>query len=213
MKTEIKSCMPDLLSSLQTMLSEAVYAKDWLVMNMLQLEMTVKVCQKTWPQLRSSSHHVQCYNHQVLEFYADHRPELKDMHKFAEDVEGASLNCVIISPHTPTLVSPDIADADDEDESPNSKSLDDQFFEIGLLLLLEPALDLKHPSMTEARRHFIEDVGKYGDMRLQVAGVLQKCWENLSDERLQLIDLMVKPLLELVQSSSEEVSSVCKALQ
>ena len=86
---------------------------------------------------------------------------------------------------------------------------------VGLLLLQQEDLDLNDPSMSDKRRHFIESVGKYGDLRAQIASVLSERWQNVSVEARTgdvLIEMMVKPLLGLVSSSSEQVSEMAKGM-
>ena len=86
-------------------------------------------------------------------------------------------------------------------------------FDVGLQLLLEETLDLGSAKMTTARRDYIENVGKYGDLRVKVQACLLSRWANVSVAKrgeTAMIDLMVKKLLELVSSSSPAVSKMSR---
>jgi hypothetical protein len=157
-----------LLSVFSQLLTFEVYSKDWIVMNMLQYQVTLK----------------------ILEFASGH-------------LNAASF-----------LGVQDIR-ASTADGLGNLGECDDLFFIVGLKLLREESLDLTSDAMSLARRNFIEQVGKYGDIRAQVVGVLESRWSNVTQEKRAeptMIDLMVKPLLELVESSSPEVSIMARKM-
>jgi hypothetical protein len=157
-----------LLSVFGSLLTTEVYSNEWIVMNMLQYQVTLK----------------------VLEFASGH-------------LNAASF-----------LGVQDIR-ASTADGLGNLGECDDLFFVVGLKLLREESLDLTSDLMSTARRNFIEQVGKYGDIRAEVVTVLETRWNNVSLEKRAdptMIDLMVKPLLELVESSSPEVSIMARKM-
>ena len=156
-----------LLSAMGQLMTVQVFPADWLVMTMLQYQVTLQILEFAAGQLNAAG------------FLG------------VQDIRASTAD---------GLLSPNECDA--------------LFFVVGLTLLREESLDMASLTMSPARKHFIVEVGKYGDLRAKVVEVLQMRWANVDLERrgqVEMMDLMVKPLLELVSSSSESVvmNSVC----
>jgi len=151
-----------LLSATGQLMKAEVFPADWLVMTMLQYQVTLQILNFAAGQLNAAG------------FLG------------VQDIRASTAD---------GLLNPDECDA--------------IFFVVGLTLLRQESLDIE--SLSPARKDFILKVGKYGDLRAKVVEVLQMRWANVDVAKRgqkAMTDLMVKPLLELVSSSSKDVVSV-----
>jgi dedicator of cytokinesis protein 3 len=155
-----------LLSAMGQLMTVQVYPADWLVMTMLQFQVTL----------------------QVLDFAAGHLNAAGFLG--VQDIRASTADGLL-----------------------NPAECDALFFVVGLTLLREESLDTASRTMSPARKHFIVEVGKYGDLRAKVVEVLQTRWANVDVSKrgeVAMVDLLVKPLLELVSSSSPTVAAMAK---
>ena len=202
--------LPKLLESLTTILKHNVYSDDWLVMNMLQyvggIPYTAPPSHR--PMAPPSRHPTTPPTHRpttitryglmvkMMQFFAEYSDTITTR---ASEQRKANAATAAVSAHNSSMISITAAnvgadaDGDADGEEQDAIGLVDMFFEMGLVLLNEKALDLTSNDMTDQKLDFIQNVGKYGDMREDTVKVLLICWQALSPaSHIQLIDRMIK---------------------